>query len=328
MKTVSRIGRAALAILTLAVAIPFGASAQAWPTKPIRFVVPFAPGGTSEIIARSVAQELSTQLGQAVYVENKAGGAGTIAMGDVKNAPADGYTILLGHVGSLAVNPYAMKNHPFDVNKEFIPVALLARVPNLFVVNADAVKAKDFREFVALAKAQPGKLNYGTAGNGSAGHLAMEYLKSATVTDIQHVPYKGTGPMLQDLLGGRIEATNAGAPALLPHVRSGKLKAIAVGSTQRIPALPDVPTVAELGYKDFETSQWYGVVVRAGTPPEIVTRLNAEINKALRSSAVTQRYATDNAVAETGTPEQFAAFIAREQARWREVVGKAKITIE
>jgi tripartite-type tricarboxylate transporter receptor subunit TctC len=317
-----------LALLTAALAMPFGALAQAWPTKPIRFVVPFAPGGTSEIIARSVAQELSTQLGQSVYVENKAGGAGTIAMGDVKNAAPDGHTIILGHVGSLAVNPYAMKNHPYDVNKDFIPVALLARVPNLFVINAQTVKARDFKEFLALAKAQPGKLNYGSAGNGSAGHLAMEYLKMVTGAEIQHVPYKGTGPMLQDLLGGRTEATSAGAPALLPHIRSGKLKAIAVGTAQRIPALPDVPTVAELGYKDFETSQWYGVMLPAGTPREIVLKLNAEINKALRSNMVTQRYAADNAVAEVGSPEQFAAFIAREQASWREVVRKADIKIE
>ena len=305
-----------------------GAAAQAWPTKPIRFVVPFAPGGSSEIVARSVAQELTTQLGQSVYVENKAGGAGTIAMMDVKNAPPDGHTIILGHVGSLAVNPYAMKNHPYDVNKDFIPVALLARVPNVFVINADTVKAKTFKEFVALAKAQPGKLNYGSAGNGSSGHLSFEYLKMVAGIDVQHVPYKGTGPMLQDLLGGRIESTNAGAPALLPQIRSGKLMPIAVGSAKRIPALPDTPTIAESGYPDFETSQWYGVLVPAGTPKEIVTKLNAEINKALKSSQVTQRYAADNAVAEATTPEQFAAFIAKEQARWKDVVSRAKITIE
>ena len=314
----------ALAALTLSLA----AQSQTYPSKPIRFVVPFAPGGTSEIVARSVAQELTTQLGQSVYVENKAGGAGTIAMGDVKNSPADGYTIVLGHVGTLAVNPYAMKNHPYDVDKDFIPVALLARVPNVFVVNADAVKARDLKEFIALAKAKPGSLNYGSAGNGSSGHLAFEYLKLVTGADIQHVPYKGTGPMLQDLLGGRIESSNAGAPALLPHIKSGKLRAIAVGADHRIPALPDVGTVAEAGYKGFETSQWYGVMVKAGTPPEIVKKLNAEINKALQSSQVTQRYATDNAVAEIGTPEQFGAFIAKEQARWRDVVRKANITIE
>ena len=313
------------ALAALAVSL---AHAQSYPSKPIRFVVPFAPGGTSEIVARSVAQELTTQLGQSVYVENKAGGAGTIAMGDVKNSPADGYTIVLGHVGTLAVNPVAMKNHPYDVDKDFIPVALLARVPNVFVVNADAVKAKDLKEFIALAKAKPGALNYGSAGNGSSGHLAFEYLKLVTGADIQHVPYKGTGPMLQDLLGGRIESSNAGAPALLPQIKSGKLRAIAVGADHRIPALPDVGTVAEAGYKGFETSQWYGVMVKAGTPPEIVKKLNAEINKALQSSQVTQRYATDNAVAEIGTPEQFGAFIAKEQARWREVVRKANITIE
>jgi len=310
-----------------ALAISLSVQAQGYPAKPIRLVAPFAPGGTSEIVARSIAQELTTQLGQSVYVENKGGGAGTIAMMDVKSSPPDGYTLVITHVGTLAVNPYAMKNHPYDVNKDFIPVALLARVPNIFVVNAE-VKAKDFREFVALAKARPGALNYGSAGNGSAGHLAMEYLKLVTGMDIQHVPYKGTGPALQDLLGGRTEATSAGTPALLPHIRSGKLRAIAVGTPKRIAALPDVPTVAELGYPDFETSQWYGVSVVAGTPREIVLKLNAEINKALQSSQVTQRYATDNATAEIGTPEQYGAFIAKEQARWREVVRKAHITIE
>jgi tripartite-type tricarboxylate transporter receptor subunit TctC len=315
-------------IALIVVAAATMAQAQSYPAKAIRFVVPFAPGGTSEIVARSVAQELTTQLGQSVYVENKAGGAGTIAMGDVKNSPADGYTIVLGHVGTLAVNPYAMKNHPYDVDKDFVPVALLARVPNVFVVNAETVKANNLKEFIALAKAKPGALNYGSAGNGSSGHLAFEYLKMVSGADIQHVPYKGTGPMLQDLLGGRIESSNAGAPALLSHIRSGKLRAIAVGSDKRIAALPDVGTVAEAGYPGFETSQWYGVMVKAGTPPEIVKRLNAEINKALQSSQVTQRYATDNAVAEIGTPEQFGAFIAREQARWREVVRKAHITIE
>ena len=171
-------------------------------------------------------------------------------------------------------------------------------------------------------------LNYGSAGNGSAGHLAFEYLKMVTETDLTHVPYKGTGPQLQDLLGGRLEASSAGTPALLPHVKSGKLRAIAVGTPKRIAALPDVPTVAEMGYPDFETSQWYGVLVPAGTPREIVLKLNAEINKALRSSSVTQRYATDNAEVSIGTPEDFGAFIRREQARWEKVVKKSGLKIE
>ena len=303
------------------------ATAQSFPAKSIRFVVPFAPGGTSEIVARSVAQELTSQLGQTVYVENKAGGAGTIAMTDVAKSPPDGYTLIESHVGTFAVNPFAMARHPYDVNKEFLPVALMARVPNIFVVNAD-VPAKDFREFVSLAKKSPGKLNYGSAGNGSAGHLAFEYLKLVTDTFVVHIPYRGTGPQLQDLLAGRTDAASAGTPALLPHIKSGRLRAIAVGTPQRIASLPDVPTVAELGYRDFETSQWYGVHVPAGTPREIVLRLNSEINKALRSSAVTQRFAADNAAAGVGTPEDYAAFIAREQARWKAVVERASIRIE
>jgi tripartite-type tricarboxylate transporter receptor subunit TctC len=248
-------------------------------------------------------------------------------MAEVAKSPPDGYTLILGHVGSLAVNPYALRNQPYDVNKDFIPVALLARVPNLFVVNAE-VPVRDFKEFIALAKAKPGALNYGSAGNGSAGHLAFEYLKMVTETDITHVPYRGTGPQLQDLLGGRIQAASAGTPALLPHIKSGKVRALAVGTRERIPALPDVPTVAEMGYKDFETSQWYGVLVPAGTPREIVLKLNAEINKALRSPAVTERLANDNAMISIGSPEQFAEFIKAEQARWEKVVRRAKLKIE
>lgn len=315
------------AVAGVCLAMTGAAVAQDWPVKPIRFVVPFAPGGTSEIVARSVAQELSKQLGQAVYVENKPGGAGTIAMQEVANAAPDGHTIILGHVGTLAVNPYAMKKHPYDVNKSFIPVSLLASVPNIFVINAE-VPAKTFKEFVEYAKKNPGKLNYGSAGNGSAGHLAMEYLKAVTGLFVVHIPYRGTGPQLQDLLAGRTEASSAGAPALMPHIRSGKLRALAVGTPKRIPSLPDVPTVAELGYAGFETSQWYGILAPAGTPKAIVDRLAAEADKALRSSAVTQRFAADDASAGGGSPDAFAAFIRKEQERWRDVVKRASIVIE
>jgi len=312
----------------LLLGLAFGAGAQ-YPNKPIRLVAPFAPGGTSEIVARSIAQELTTQLGQTVYVENKGGGAGAIAMLDVAKSPADGYHLIIAHIGTLAVNPFAMANQPYDVNKDFVPVALLARVPNLFVVNAEKVPAKDLKEFIALAKAKPGELNYGSAGNGSAGHLAFEYLKMVTSTDILHVPYRGTGPQLQDLLGGRLDATSAGTPALLPHIKSGKLRAIAVGSRERIPALPDTPTAGEqLGIADFETTQWYGIIAPAGTPREVLVKLNTEINKALRSSHVTQRYATDNLSVSIGSPEDFGAFIRKEQERWEKVVKKAGMKIE
>jgi len=285
---------------------------SAWPSKAIRFVVPFAPGGTSEIVARSVAAELSKQFGQSVFVENKPGGAGVTAMQDVAKATPDGHTIILGHVGTLAVNPYMLKSQPYDVNKDFMPVTLLAKVPNVFVIHPD-VPATNFKEFVAYAKKNPGKLNYGSAGNASAGHLAMEYLKLVTGMFITHIPYRGTGPQLTDLLAGRTQASSAGLPALGPYIRSGKLRAIAVGTSQRISTLPDVPTVAELGFKNFETSQWYGILAPAGTPADVVKLLQEESLKALNSSAVTARFATDNAIAGGGPASEFASFIVEEQ---------------
>lgn len=295
-----------------------------WPRQSVRFVVPFAPGGTSEIVARTVANELTKQLGQTVFVDNKGGGAGLPAMTDVAKSTPDGHTIILGHVGSLAVNPIIFPNQPYDVNRDFIPVTLLAKVPNLFVIHPD-VPASNFKEFVAYAKKNPGKLNYGSAGNASAGHLAMEYLKLVTGMFITHIPYRGTGPMLTDLLAGRTQATNVGLPALLPHVKSGKLRAIAVGSPQRVAQLPDVPTVAEMGFKDFETSQWYGILAPAGTPKEVIKKLQEESLKALKSSSVTQRFAEDSAVGGGGPPEEFAAYIAQQQKIWKDIVLRAGI---
>jgi tripartite-type tricarboxylate transporter receptor subunit TctC len=296
----------------------------AWPAKSIRFVVPFAPGGTSEIVARSVAAELTKQLGQTVFVENKPGGAGVTAMAEVARATPDGYTIILSHVGTMAVNPYMLTNQPFDVDKDFLPVTLLAKVPNVFVIHPD-VPARNFKEFVDYVRKNPGKLNYGSAGNASAGHLAMEYLKLATGMQITHIPYRGTGPQLTDLLAGRTDASSAGMPALGAQIRAGKLRAIAVGTQQRIPALPDVPTVAEQGYKDFETSQWYGIHAPAGTPPEIVKRLQEECYKALRASSVTERFATDNAVSGGGPSSEYAAFVKDQQRIWSDIVKRANI---
>ena len=315
---------AAIAAGTAAL-LPSALRAQTqWPTRPVRFLVPFAPGGTSEIVARSVAAELTKQLGQNVFVENKPGGAGVVAMAEAHRATPDGHTIILGHVGTLAVNPYMLANQPYDVNKDFIPVTLLAKVPNVFVIHPD-VPAKNFKEFVAYVKANPGKLSYGSAGNASAGHLAMEYLKLVTGMFITHIPYRGTGPQLTDLLAGRTQASSAGLPALGAHIRAGKLRAIAVGTQQRISALPDVPTVAEMGFKDFETSQWYGILAPAGTPPDVVKKLQEESYKALKSSAVTERFATDNAVGGGGPSSEFAAFIAREQKTWQDLVPQARI---
>jgi tripartite-type tricarboxylate transporter receptor subunit TctC len=298
-----------------------------WPKKVVRFVVPFAPGGTSEIVARSVAAEMSKNLGHNVFVENKAGGAGVVAMSDVVKSEPDGHTIILGHVGTLAVNPYILNKQPYDVNKDFIPVTLLAKVPNAFVIHPD-VPAKNFQEFIAYAKKNPGLLNYGSAGNASAGHLAMEYLKLVSGTFITHIPYRGTGPLITDLIAGRTQLSAIGLPAVAAYIKSGKLRAIAVGSKQRIAALPDVPSVAEMGYKDFETSQWYGILAPAGTPPAVVKKIQEEAYKALRSSAVTERFANDGAVGGGGPSAEFANFILAEQKIWQNIVKRASIKVD
>ncbi len=305
----------------------FAQAPAAWPTKSVRFLVPFAPGGTSEIVARSVAAEMTKSIGQSVFVENKPGGAGVVAMQEAVRAPADGHTIILGHVGTLAVNPYMLSNQPYDVDKDFAPVTLLAKVPNVFVIHPD-VPAKNFKEFVAYAKKNPGTLNYGSAGNASAGHLAMEYLKLVTGMFITHIPYRGTGPQLTDLLAGRTQMSSAGLPALAPHIKSGKLRAIAVGTQSRIAALPDVPTVAEMGFKGFETSQWYGILAQANTPPAVIQKIQEAARDALRSSAVTERFANDSAVGGGGPPAEFAKFIAGEQKIWKDIVKRAAIKVD
>ena len=311
-------------VAALAALLAQGGQAQSWPAKPIRLVVPFAPGGSSSIVARSVAAEMEKGLGQPIIIDNKPGGGGNVAMQDVARADPDGHTLIIGHIGTLAVNPFMFESLPFDTNRDFTAVSLLAKIPNIFVVHAD-VPAKDLRQFVALAKQQPGKLYYGSAGNGSAGHLAFEYLKLVAGIDVVHVPYKGTGPNLIDLVAGRTQATSAGSPPLLPHVKAGKLRIVAVGSAQRISVVPDVPTVAEQGYPGFETTQWYGLNAPAKTPPAIIKRLADEAAKAAKQPSVAERFAVDSAEAVGSTPQEYAEFIAREQARWGEVVRKAGI---
>ncbi len=298
--------------------------AQTFPTKPLRLVVPFAPGGSSSIVARAVAHEMEKGLGQSIVVDNKPGGGGNVAMLEVAKADPDGYTLIIGHVGSLAMNPFMYSKLPYDVDRDFAPVSLLAIVPAIFVVH-ESVPAKNLREFVALAKKEPGKMYYGSAGNGSAGHLAMEYLKQVTGIDIQHVPYKGTGPNVIDLVAGRTQAASAGTPPLMPHVKAGKLRVIAVGTAKRLHTLPDVGTVAEQGYPGFETSQWYGLNAPAKTPEPVIRRLAAEAAKAARSASVMERFAADDAEAVGSTPAEYAAFIKKEQERWGKVVRAAGV---
>ncbi len=304
--------------------LPMRASAaDAWPSRPIRFVVPFAPGGSSEIVARSTAAELAKLLGQSVFVDNKPGGAGNVAMAEVA-AASDQHTLILGHIGTLAVNPFIFDKLPYDPIKDFKPISLLAKVPSLYVVHPD-VAAKNLKEFVALVKAKPGQLNYGSAGNGSAGHLAFEYLKMATGTFIVHVPYRGTGPQLTDLLAGRLQAAAVGAPAILQFIKAGKLRCIATGSAQRIAQLPDVPTVAEQGYPTFEMTQWYGLLAPASLPAPATEKLAAAAARAVREPAALDRLQTDAALAVGGTPAEFAAFIASERERWKPVLLRAKV---
>jgi len=311
-------------LVVLSCSLAFPALAQTYPTKPIRMVVPFAPGGSSSIVARSVGAEMEKVLGQPIIIDNRPGGGGNVAMSEVARADPDGYTLIIGHIGTLAVNPFMFETLPFDTNKDFAPVSLLTKVPSIFVVPA-MVPASNLREFVALAKKDPGKLYYGSAGNGSAGHLAIEYLKLVAGIDIVHVPYKGTGPNLTDLLAGRTQATAAGTPPLLPHVKSGKLRVIAVGGTSRLSILPDVGTVAEQGYPGFETSQWYGINAPGKTPPAILARLADAAAKAAKMPSVIERFAVDNAEAIGSTPKEYGDFIAKEQQRWGDVVRRAGI---
>jgi len=303
---------------------PLLSRAQAtWPSKAIRFVVPFAPGGSSEIVARSTAVEMGKLLGQSMYVDNKPGGAGNVAMGEVARAE-DQHTLILGHIGTLAVNPYIFDKLPYDPVKDFKPISLLAKVPSLYVVHPD-VPAKNLKEFVALAKAKPGQLNYGSAGNGSAGHLAFEYLKMATNTFVLHVPYRGTGPQLTDLLAGRLQAASVGAPAILQFIKTGKLRCIATGTTQRIAQLPDVPTVAEQGYPGFEMTQWYGLLAPANLAAPAAEKLAVAAAKSVHEPAALERLSADAAIPVGSTPAEFAKFIAVEQQRWKPVIARAKV---
>jgi tripartite-type tricarboxylate transporter receptor subunit TctC len=304
-----------------------GVHAQAqstWPTRPVRWIMPFAPGGTSSIVARVIATEITRQSPAFNFIiDNKGGGGGVPAMQELKAAPADGYTFIMSHIGLMAVNPLIYPNAGYDVNKGFTPVTLINRLPSLFCVHKD-VPVTDIKSLVAYAKARPGQLNYASAGNASAGHLAHEALKLRTGIFITHIPYRGTGPALTDVLAGRVELFSAATPALLPYIKSGALRCIGVGSPRRISALPDVQSVSET-YPGFETDQWYGIHAKAGTPREIVLRFQQEVAKALKAPDVVARNEAESATAGGGTPEEYGAFVAKEQVRWRDVVIKAGI---
>ncbi len=303
--------------------IPFFSHADNWPSKPLRLVVPFAPGGSSEIVARALAGEMTKSMGQNVFVENKPGGAGNIAMQEVANS-SDEHTLVLGHIGTLAVNPFIFPRLPYDPIKDFTPITLIAKVPSLYVVHPD-LPVKDLKEFIAYAKSKPGQLNYGSAGNGSAGHLAFEYLKMVTDIFMLHIPYRGTGPMLTDLLAGRLQAASVGAPALIQFIKAGKLRCIATGTAQRLPQLPDVPTVTEQGYKGFEMTQWYGLMAPSKLSKVNAAKLEKDAVAATKSKAVHDKLEQDTAITVGNNSQEFAKFILTEQARWKPVITRAQI---
>ena len=305
--------------LVAALALGAGAGLRAQPGKTLRLIVPFPPGGSTDILARAVGAKLGPALGQTVVIDNRAGAGGSLGATEVARAEADGNTLLMGHIGTLAVNPALYPKLPYDPLKSFVPVAWVARVPNILVVNASS-PIKTLADLVAKARAQPGRMTYSSGGNGSAAHISFEYLKLKAKFFMLHIPYRGTAPSVTDLLGGQVDATFTGAPAVLPHVRNGRLRALAVSSPQRLPSLRDVPTVAESGLPGFDADQWYGIVAPASTSAAAVTRLNAEINKALQMPAVAQQLAAEGAIPTPTTPKAFGDLIAREIPRWAEVV--------
>ena len=320
--------RAALLGFALATfALSPGALAQqpgAWPNKPVRIVVPFAPGGTTDILARALAPELGKAFGQSFIVENKPGAGGNTGADLVAKSPPDGYTLLMGTVGTQAINPALYPKMPYDAVKDFMPISLVAGVPNVLVINparAAATKITDVKSLIAYAKANPGKLNMASSGNGTSIHLSGELFKSMTGTYMLHFPYRGSGPALLDLIGGTMDVMFDNLPSALPQIKAGKLTALAVTSGERSAALPDVPTIAEAGpVKGYEASSWFGLLAPAGTPPDIVNRVQQETAKALATPALKERLLSQGAIPGGNTPQQFTQFIAAESKKWAQVV--------
>ncbi len=294
-------------------------SGQAYPAKTVRFIAPFPPGGSTDFLARIVALKMSESMGQQVIVENRGGAGGTIGVEAAAHAPPDGYTIVMGHIGTFGVNPTLYAKLPYDAIKSFAPITLLAMVPNAMVVHP-SLPARTVKEFVALARAKPKQLLYGSGGNGSAAHLAAAYFELLAKIELIHVPYKGTGPALIDLVAGQTSMMITGMPAVMPHVRSERLRLMAVGTAKRLTQFPAVPTIAESGVPGYDATQWYGVLAPAGTPRDIVMKLNAEMKKALALPDVREKLAADGTVPVGNTPEEFAAHIKAEIARWAPVV--------
>jgi tripartite-type tricarboxylate transporter receptor subunit TctC len=295
--------------------------APAWAQdgRTVRLIVPFTPGGSSDILARAVAPGLSAAIGQTIVVDNRPGAGGSIGAAEAARAEPDGNTLLMGHLGTLAVNPWLYPKLGYDPLASFVAIGGVARVPNVLVVPASS-PVHSLKELIASAQAKPGRLTYSTGGNGSAAHMAYEALKLRARFSAVHIPYRGAAPAVTDVLSGTVDSTFTGVTVLLPHVRSGRLRALAVSSPQRIPSLPEVPTISESGYPGFEADQWYGLVAPAGTPVARVQKLNAELDRVLGNAAVAQQLAGEGALPMPIAPEAFRALVAKELPRWGAIV--------
>jgi tripartite-type tricarboxylate transporter receptor subunit TctC len=308
--------------------VPQFAAAGDYPEKPIRFIVPYAAGGTTDLLSRAIAQKLSEALGQGVVPDNRPGAGGNVGAEIAAKSPPDGYTMLMAPVSPMAINVtlYGSKM-AFNPEKDFAPVTLVAKVPLVVVVNP-SVPAKTLLELIALAKSKPGQLNYGSAGNGSSNHLVGEMLKTAAGINMVHIPYRGGGPGMMALVAGQIDVLIGQVPTVTPMVNAGRLRALAVSGAQRSPALPDVPTMAEAGLPGFDATAWYSIVVPAGTPKPIISRLNAELVKILKSPDIRARLVSEGADVETSTPEELGAFVHAEIQKWSKAVRESGTKID
>jgi tripartite-type tricarboxylate transporter receptor subunit TctC len=326
MESLARAARCLGVYLLIAVTWLPSAQAQDFPTKPIRIVSAFTAGGANDVIARMIAQQLSERLGQAVIVENRGGAGGTLGAALVAKAEPDGHTLLMIALAH-AAHPSLFRELPYDVEKDFVPVAMVAAVPLALTVDAK-LRLRSLKDFIDLAKSKPGELNYGSGGNGTSQHLAMEMLLMRAGAKMLHVPYKGIPEVVGDLIGGRLTAAFLPLPSALPQVQGGRLRLLAVGSKARVPVVPEVPTVQEAGFAGYEADTWHGLAAPAGTPAAIVAKLNAEVARALALAPVREDLAKQGAVPANMTPQQFKSFIQSEVAKYAKVISEAHIQIE
>ena len=325
MGTIDVIGRCSW---TLGVALcAANVFAQSYPTKPIRMVITYPPGGNADLVGRAMAGKLSELMGQSVVVDNRGGAGGILGTMITAQAAPDGYTIMLGTSAGMMLNPLLSSKLPYDALKDFAPVSKVIVLPQLLVTNPQ-LSAKTMKELIALAKAKPGTLNAGSSGVGTPNHLGTELLKSLAGVNIVHVPYKGGGQAITDLMGGQIQMAFSSVPAVLPHIRAGRLNALGVGSARRSPALPNVPTIAESGVPGYEYTAWNGIFAPARTPQAILTRLNAEIIKGLATPEIHQRFVANGGDPASSTPDELRAYMLDESARWAKIIKVVGIRIE